>query len=59
MEVPHSVAAAVAGTGECFQSSGVRKAVLLARLTDALQCWWAVWGGCWASVLRFRSGVPD
>ena len=36
---------AAEGPTALYQSSGVRKAVLLARLTDALQSWWAVLGG--------------
>eukprot|EP00887_Chlorella_sp_A99_P005282 scaffold1.g5282.t1 len=41
VEVPAAAAAALAETGAYYQSSGVRKAVAMARLVDALQCWLA------------------
>jgi hypothetical protein len=53
VEVPPEAAAAATAAQQQnggapaahYQSSGVRKAVLLARLTDALQCW-CVGGAC-------------
>lgn len=72
VEVPAAAAEAATTGRPYFHSTGVRKAVLLARLVDALQCWlldeWAsspparddsnAWQACEVAALDNTGGAP-